>query len=317
MFFEEKRIVAVREMILAETAEERRAALAKILPMQREDFAGIFRAMGERPVTIRLLDPPLHEFLPHDEETIQRTATELKVSVERVRERTHALKETNPMLGHRGCRLGITNPEIYEMQVRAIFEAAAQVIGEGVKAQPEIMIPLVGARGEFERLRVVVEAAARRVVAEKGMDIPYKIGTMIEVPRAALRANRIALNCDFFSFGTNDLTQMTYGYSRDDMGTFLPVYIAEGILPEDPFASLDQYGVGELVAIGTRRGREVKPKLKVGICGEHGGDPRSIEFFNHVGLDYVSCSPFRVPVARLAAAHASLAEQSVGVSSTA
>jgi pyruvate,orthophosphate dikinase len=317
MFFEENRIVAVREMILAETAEERRAALSKLLPMQREDFAGIFREMGERPVTIRLLDPPLHEFLPHDDATMERTAAELKVPVEKIRERTHALKEANPMLGHRGCRLGITNPEIYEMQVRAIFEAAAQVIREGVKAQPEVMIPLVGARGEFERLRTVVEAAAKRVIAESGMDIPYKIGTMIEVPRAALRANRIALNCDFFSFGTNDLTQMTYGYSRDDMGTFLPVYIAEGILPEDPFASLDQYGVGELVAIGTRRGREVKPKLKIGVCGEHGGDPRSIEFFNHVGLDYVSCSPFRVPVARLAAARASLAEQNVAVSSTA
>ncbi len=317
MFFEEKRIVAVREMILAETPEQRRRALAKILPMQREDFAGIFREMAGRPVTIRLLDPPLHEFLPHDEETIERTAKELNVPPDKVRERTHALKEANPMLGHRGCRLGITNPEIYEMQVRAIFEAASQVISEGAKAQPEIMIPLVGARGEFERLRLVVEAAAKQVIAESKLDIPYKIGTMIEVPRAALRANRIALNCDFFSFGTNDLTQMTYGYSRDDMGTFLPVYIAEGILPEDPFASLDQYGVGELVAIGTRRGREVKPKLKVGVCGEHGGDPRSIEFFNHVGLDYVSCSPFRVPVARLAAARASLAEQSVGVSSTA
>jgi pyruvate,orthophosphate dikinase len=317
MFFEENRIVAVREMILAETAEERRAALSKLLPMQREDFAGIFREMGELPVTIRLLDPPLHEFLPHDDETMERTAAELKVPVEKVRERTRALKEANPMLGHRGCRLGITNPEIYEMQVRAIFEAAAQVMREGVKAQPEIMIPLVGARGEFDRLRTVVEAAAERVVAETGMDIPYQIGTMIEVPRAALRANRIAPNCDFFSFGTNDLTQMTYGYSRDDMGTFLPVYIAEGILPEDPFASLDQYGVGELVAIGTRRGREVKPKLKIGVCGEHGGDPRSIEFFNHVGLDYVSCSPFRVPVARLAAARASLAEQNVAVSSTA
>ncbi len=317
MFFEEKRIVAVREMILAETADERRSALAKILPMQREDFAGIFREMGERPVTIRLLDPPLHEFLPHDEETMQRTAAELKVSIDKVRERTHALKEANPMLGHRGCRLGITNPEIYEMQVRAVFEAAAQVRKEGIKAQPEIMIPLVGARGEFERLRIVVEAAARRATAETGVEIPYKIGTMIEVPRAALRANRIALNCDFFSFGTNDLTQMTYGYSRDDMGTFLPAYIAEGILPEDPFSSLDQYGVGELVAIATRRGREVKPKLKVGVCGEHGGDPRSIEFFNHVGLDYVSCSPYRVAVARLAAARAALAEQNVGVATTA
>ena len=291
MFFEARRIVAVREMILAETLDQRRAALAKILPMQREDFLGIFREMGERPVTVRLLDPPLHEFLPHDEEAIQKTASDLGVSAEKVRERTHALKEANPMLGHRGCRLGITNPEI--------------------------MIPLVGARGEFERLRVLVEDAARKMTIEAGREIPFKVGTMIEIPRAALRANRIALNCDFFSFGTNDLTQMTYGYSRDDMGTFLPVYIAEGILPEDPFASLDQYGVGELVAIGTRRGREVKPKLKVGVCGEHGGDPRSIEFFNHVGLDYVSCSPFRVPVARLAAARAALAEKNVGTSSTA
>ena len=317
MFFEARRIMAVREMILAETLDERRAALAKILPMQREDFLGIFREMGDRPVTIRLLDPPLHEFLPHDDETMQKIASELGVSIEKVRERTHALKETNPMLGHRGCRLGITNPEIYEMQVRAIFEAAALAMKDGLHPNPEIMIPLVGARGEFERLRTLVEQAAKTVIAESGRDIPYKIGTMIEVPRAALRANRIALNCDFFSFGTNDLTQMTYGYSRDDMGTFLPVYIAEGILPEDPFSSLDQYGVGELVAIGTRRGREVKPKLKVGICGEHGGDPRSIEFFNHVGLDYVSCSPFRVPVARLAAARAALAEKNIAGSATA
>jgi pyruvate,orthophosphate dikinase len=317
MFFEARRIVAVREMILAETLDERRAALAKILPMQREDFLGIFREMGEHPVTIRLLDPPLHEFLPHDDEAMQKTADDLGVPIEKIRERTHALKETNPMLGHRGCRLGITNPEIYEMQVRAIFEAAAAAIREGLHPNPEIMIPLVGARGEFERLRVLVQDSAKKVIAESGLEIPYKVGTMIEVPRAALRANRIALNCDFFSFGTNDLTQMTYGYSRDDVGTFLPVYIKEGILPEDPFSSLDQYGVGELVAIGTRRGREVKPKLKVGICGEHGGDPRSIEFFNHVGLDYVSCSPFRVPVARLAAARASLAEKNVGTSSTA
>ena len=317
MFFEAKRIIAVREMILAETLDQRRAALEKILPMQREDFLGIFREMGDRPVTVRLLDPPLHEFLPHDDDQIERTAKDLGVPAEKVRERTHALKEANPMLGHRGCRLGITNPEIYEMQVRAILEAAAAAIREGIRPNPEIMIPLVGARGEFERLRVLIEEAAKKVAAETGQTVPFKVGTMIEIPRAALRANRIAPNCDFFSFGTNDLTQMTYGYSRDDMGTFLPVYIAEGILPEDPFSSLDQYGVGELVAIGTRRGREVKPKLKVGVCGEHGGDPRSIEFFNHVGLDYVSCSPFRVPVARLAAAHAALAEQSVGTSSTA
>ncbi|HEY3203231.1 MAG TPA: pyruvate, phosphate dikinase [Thermoanaerobaculia bacterium] len=317
MFFEGKRILAVREMILAETAEQRRAALVKILPMQREDFVGIFREMGGRPVTIRLLDPPLHEFLPKDEETMKKTATELRVPVEKVRERTHALSEANPMLGHRGCRLGITHPEIYEMQVRAIFEAAAEATQKGYQPDPEIMIPLVGTRGEFERLRVLVVEAAKRVTEETGVEVSYKVGTMIEVPRAALRANRIALNCDFFSFGTNDLTQMTYGYSRDDAASFLPAYIAEGILPEDPFASLDQYGVGELVAIATRRGREVKPKLKVGVCGEHGGDPRSIEFFNHVGLDYVSCSPFRVPVARLAAARAALAESNVSTSSTA
>ncbi len=317
MFFEARRIVAVREMILAETLDQRRAALAKILPMQREDFLGIFREMGERPVTVRLLDPPLHEFLPHDDDTMEKTAADLGVPLEKVRERTRALKEANPMLGHRGCRLGITNPEIYEMQVRAIFEAAAAAIREGLHPNPEIMIPLVGARGEFERLRLLVDDAATKVTAETGQKVSYKVGTMIEVPRAALRADRIAINCDFFSFGTNDLTQMTYGYSRDDMGTFLPVYIAEGILPEDPFASLDQFGVGELVSTGTRRGRGVKPKLKVGVCGEHGGDPRSIEFFNKVGLDYVSCSPFRVPIARLAAARAALAEKNVGTSSTA
>jgi len=317
MFFEARRIVAVREMILAETLDQRRAALAKILPMQREDFLGIFREMGERPVTVRLLDPPLHEFLPHDDDTMEKTAADLGVPLEKVRERTRALKEANPMLGHRGCRLGITNPEIYEMQVRAIFEAAAAAIREGLHPNPEIMIPLVGARGEFERLRLLVDDAATKVTAETGQKVSYKVGTMIEVPRAALRADRIAINCDFFSFGTNDLTQMTYGYSRDDMGTFLPVYIKEGILPEDPFASLDQFGVGELVTVGTRRGRGVKPKLKVGVCGEHGGDPRSIEFFNKVGLDYVSCSPFRVPIARLAAARAALAEKNVGTSSTA
>ncbi|HEY7863141.1 MAG TPA: pyruvate, phosphate dikinase, partial [Thermoanaerobaculia bacterium] len=317
MFFEEKRILAVREMILADSAADRRRALEKILPMQRQDFLGIFREMGDRPVTIRLLDPPLHEFLPHEDEAIAAVAAELGRPAEVVRERVRALSEMNPMLGHRGCRLGITHPEIYETQVRAAFEAAAEAEREGLHPNPEIMIPLVGAKAEFDRLRALVEDSARKVAKEIGRDVPYKVGTMIEIPRAALRANRIAVGCDFFSFGTNDLTQLTYGYSRDDAASFLPRYIEEGILPEDPFASLDQYGVGELVAIATRRGREAKPGLKVGVCGEHGGDPRSIEFFHGVGLDYVSCSPFRVPVARLAAAQAALAERKVSSSSTA
>ena len=317
MFFEETRIAAVREMILAESVEGRRSALAKILPMQREDFAGLFREMGERPVTIRLLDPPLHEFLPHEDEAVRRTAAEMKISEEKLRERVRALHEANPMLGHRGCRLGITHPEIYETQVRAAFEAAAAAIREGGKPRPEIMIPLVGTKGEFERLKVLVDDTAKQVAGETAQPVSYLVGTMIEIPRAALRAGRIAENCDFFSFGTNDLTQMTYGYSRDDAASFLPAYIEAGILPEDPFASLDQHGVGELVTIATQRGREARPNLKVGVCGEHGGDPRSIEFFHQAGLDYVSCSPYRVPVARLAAARAALAEKEVAGSSTA
>jgi pyruvate,orthophosphate dikinase len=308
MFFEESRILAVREMILAADQEGRRAALAKILPMQREDFLGLFREMAGRPVTIRLLDPPLHEFLPREEAAVRKTAEDLGVTPEAIRERVHALAEVNPMMGHRGCRLGLTHPEIYETQVCAIFEAAALALAEGVHPNPEVMIPLVGAKGEFDRLKKIIDDTARRIAGNR---VQYRVGTMIEVPRAALRANRIALNCDFFSFGTNDLTQLTYGYSRDDATTFLPAYIAEGILPEDPFVSLDQYGVGELVSLATRRGREAKPGLKVGVCGEHGGDPRSIEFFHNVGLDYVSCSPFRVPIARLAAARAALAGASV------
>ncbi len=306
MFFEEHRILAVREMILAETPELRRAALERILPMQREDFLGIFREMGERPVTIRLLDPPLHEFLPNEESALAKTAADLKVPVEKVRERVAQLHEANPMLGHRGCRLGITHPEIYETQVRAIFEAAAAAVAEGLAPNPEVMIPLIGTKAELDRLRILVDETARRVTGETGRTISYKVGTMIEIPRAALQAKEIARNADFFSFGTNDLTQMTFGYSRDDAASFLPAYIEKGILPEDPFASLDQAGVGELVALATERGRQTNPKLKVGICGEHGGDPRSIEFFHRAGLDYVSCSPFRVPVARLAAARAAL-----------
>ncbi|MFN2386158.1 MAG: pyruvate, phosphate dikinase [Thermoanaerobaculia bacterium] len=317
MFFEEHRILAVREMILAENAEGRRAALAKILPMQREDFVGIFREMGERPVTIRLLDPPLHEFLP-DEKAVGGVAAELKLPAEKVAARVRALHESNPMLGHRGCRLGITHPEIYETQVRAIFEAAAESMRSGGRPEPEIMIPLIGTRAEFERLRKMTDEVAAKVAAETGQAVAYKVGTMIEIPRAALQAGKIAAaNCEFFSFGTNDLTQMAYGYSRDDAASFLPAYVEAGILPDDPFASLDLEGVGELVAIATERGRKANPQLKVGICGEHGGDPRSIEFFHKTGLDYVSCSPFRVPVARLAAARAALEGEGRAVSSTA
>ena len=317
MFFEESRILAVREMILAQSPEGRRAALAKILPMQRQDFLGIFREMGERPVTIRLLDPPLHEFLPNEDEAVRRTAQELGVPPEKVRERVAALHEANPMLGHRGCRLGITHPEIYETQVRAIFEASAEAVGSGLSPNPEIMIPLVGTKMEFDRLKDLTDETAKKVMKETGRKISYRVGTMIEIPRAALRAKEIAEKADFFSFGTNDLTQMTFGYSRDDAASFLPAYIEKGILPEDPFASLDQSGVGELVTLATARGREANPALKVGVCGEHGGDPRSIGFFHKAGLDYVSCSPFRVPVARLAAAQAALSEKGVAGSSTA
>jgi pyruvate,orthophosphate dikinase len=317
MFFEEKRILAVREMILSDSPEGRRRALEKILPMQREDFVGIFREMGGRPVTIRLLDPPLHEFLPNDEKAISGVAAELRVPEEKVRERVRALHEANPMLGHRGCRLGITHPEIYETQVRAIFEAAGEAIRGGDKPQPEIMIPLIGTRAEFEKLRRMVDAMAATVAAETGQPVSYRVGTMIEIPRAALQAEKIAAaNCEFFSFGTNDLTQMAYGYSRDDAASFLPAYVEAGILPDDPFVSLDQEGVGELVAMATERGRRANPRLKIGICGEHGGDPSSIEFFHKTGLDYVSCSPFRVAVARLAAARAALAGKDVAVSST-
>jgi pyruvate, orthophosphate dikinase len=317
MFFEEHRILAVREMILAETAEGRRAALEKILPMQRQDFVGIFREMGERPVTIRLLDPPLHEFLPNEESALAKTAAELKVSPEKLRERVRQLHEANPMLGHRGCRLGITHPEIYETQVRAIFEAAAEAIRSGGSPRPEVMIPLVGTKTEFDTLKRLVDETARKVIEETHQRISYRVGTMIEVPRAALRAKEIGETADFFSFGTNDLTQMTFGYSRDDAAKFLPAYIEKGILPEDPFASLDQSGVGELIAMGTQRGRQANPGLKVGICGEHGGDPRSIEFCHATGLDYVSCSPFRVPIARLAAARSALSGKEGSLSSTA
>ncbi|MDI3280688.1 MAG: pyruvate, phosphate dikinase [Bacillota bacterium] len=306
MFFAEDRIKAVREMILAHDRESRQRALAKIMPMQKGDFKEIFRVMEGLPVTIRLLDPPLHEFLPQEEAAVAALAKELGVSEEEIRRKVEALKEFNPMLGHRGCRLGITYPEIYEMQVQAIMEAATELAREGVSVHPEIMVPLVGTKREMRLLYEQIRSVAEAVLARSGVKVEYKIGTMIEVPRAALVADQIAEDAEFFSFGTNDLTQMTFGYSRDDAGKFLPVYIDQGILEKDPFQSIDQEGVGQLVQMGVERGRTARPNLKCGVCGEHGGDPASIFFFHQVGLDYVSCSPYRVPVARMATAHAEL-----------
>jgi pyruvate, orthophosphate dikinase len=309
MFFGGERIVAVREMIIAESVAEREKALAKLLPMQRDDFAGIFRAMGERPVTVRTLDPPLHEFLPHTEKDQAALAAELGVPVERVAGKVADLHEFNPMLGHRGCRLGIAFPEITRMQARAILEAACIVKKEGVDVHPEIMIPLVGTRKELENQAAQVRAVAESVFAEQVVTVDYLVGTMIEIPRAALTANEIAEVAEFFSFGTNDLTQMTFGISRDDAGKFLPLYLENDIWPADPFGTLDQDGVGQLVELGVERGRSTKPDLKVGICGEHGGDPASVKFCHRVGMNYVSCSPFRLPVARLAAAQAAIEER--------
>jgi pyruvate,orthophosphate dikinase len=306
MFFEGNRIDAVREMIMAETTEGRRKALAKLLPYQREDFAAIFRVMAGRSVTIRMLDPPLHEFLPHDQKTQADLAKKLGKTTEDVRARVNSLAEANPMLGHRGCRLGIVFPEITEMQTTAIFQAALKVIDEGTLVHPEIMIPLVGFVREFEEQARVVRHVADEVMQKEGRRIEYLIGTMIELPRAALIANDIARVAQFFSFGTNDLTQTTLGVSRDDAGTFLPFYLDNIIVSHNPFQSLDVDGVGKLVRLGTEKGRHTRRDLKVGICGEHGGDPHSIDFFHRVGLDYVSCSPFRVPIARLAAAQAAL-----------
>jgi pyruvate,orthophosphate dikinase len=307
MFFDPERIGAVRQMIMAESEGGRRDALARLLPFQRRDFVDLFRIMAGLPVTIRLLDPPLHEFLPHGEHEIEEVAAALGTEVGRMRRRVAELSEANPMLGHRGCRLGITFPEIYEMQARAIFEAAAQIGKETHKAPlPEIMIPLVATRRELEITRAIVDKAAQEVFAEQGYHVPYSVGTMIELPRAALTADAIAEAADFFSFGTNDLTQTTFGLSRDDAGKFLPLYVEKGILPKDPFVSLDAEGVGALVRMASEKGRGVRPDLKLGICGEHGGDPASIRFCEEIGLDYVSCSPYRVPVARLAAAQAAL-----------
>jgi pyruvate, orthophosphate dikinase len=307
MFFEADRIGAIREMIMADEERGRRAALNKLLPMQRADFVEIFRIMRGLPVTIRLLDPPLHEFLPKTDTELEELAKLSGKSVAEVRQRAHALYETNPMLGHRGCRLGITYPEIYEMQAIAIFEAAAAVTQEtGESPEPEVMIPLIATRREFDILKEIVDRVAGDVMAKSGVRLPYTVGTMIELPRAALLAGEIAKSAEFFSFGTNDLTQTVYGLSRDDAASFIGSYTKLGIFPQDPFVSLDPEGVGELVRIAAERGRATRPDLKLGICGEHGGDPASIAFCREVGLDYVSCSPYRVPIARLAAAQAEL-----------
>ena len=306
MFFEGEKIKAMREMILAENAEGRRKALEKILPYQQKDFEGIFEAMHDLPVTVRLLDPPLHEFVPHDEKGQQEMAEAMGVEVKVIRQRVDALHEQNPMLGHRGARLGNTYPEITEMQTRAILGAALNLKKKGVKTMPEIMVPLTGILYEFLEQEKIIRATAKKLFEEKGDSIAYKVGTMIEIPRAALTADRIASAAEFFSFGTNDLTQMTFGYSRDDIASFLPVYLDKKILKVDPFQVLDRNGVGQLVKMATEKGRTIRPELKCGICGEHGGEPSSVEFCHSVGLNYVSCSPFRVPIARLAAAQAAL-----------
>ncbi len=309
MFFEGDRIKAMREMILADDIEGRRKALAKLAPMQKGDFIGIFQAMGDRPVTIRLLDPPLHEFVPHEDENQREMAEDMGVSVEKIKAKVESLHEFNPMLGHRGCRLGVTYPEIYEMQVRAIFEAAVACHKKGLKVIPEVMIPLVGVKKEYTILHEMTDRVAAEVKKSSGVDFTYMVGTMIEVPRAALTADEIGEEAEFFSFGTNDLTQMTFGYSRDDSGKFLQPYIEQNILKADPFMTLDQTGVGQLIEMGIAKGRSSRKNLKVGICGEHGGDPASVEFCHRAGMNYVSCSPFRVPIARLAAAHAAIKDK--------
>ena len=308
MFFEGEKIKAMREMILAEDVEGRRRALVKILPYQEKDFEGIFEAMEGCPVTVRLLDPPLHEFVPHDEKGQQEMADAMGVDVKEIRQRVESLHEQNPMLGHRGARLGNTYPEITEMQTKAILGAALNLKKRGVKTMPEIMVPLTGILYEFLEQEKVIRSTAAKLFEERGISIDFKVGTMIEIPRAALTANRIASAAEFFSFGTNDLTQMTFGYSRDDIASFLPIYLEKKILQFDPFQVLDQNGVGQLVQMATEKGRAVRPDLKCGICGEHGGEPSSVEFCHRVGLNYVSCSPFRVPIARLAAAQAALKE---------
>jgi pyruvate,orthophosphate dikinase len=307
MFFEGDRINVMREMIVARDEGGRRRALQKLLPLQRDDFDGIFAAMSGFPVTIRLLDPPLHEFLPHGGEESKLLARQLGLTRHELAHIVESLREANPMLGHRGCRLGITYPEITEMQARAIFEAGVRARRRGVEVIPEIMIPLVSTKAEFEHQHAIIEEVGRQVLGGMGETLPYSIGTMIELPRAALTADRIAESAEFFSFGTNDLTQTTFGLSRDDAGRFLPNYVERGILADDPFQVLDQEGVGKLIEYAITQGRKTRETLKVGICGEHGGEPRSIAFCHTIGMNYVSCSPYRVPIARLAAAHAALA----------
>ncbi|MGC2576658.1 MAG: putative PEP-binding protein, partial [Terrimicrobiaceae bacterium] len=306
MFFEGDRIDEMREMILARNTDDRKKALAKLLPYQREDFIAIFHALDGLPATIRFLDPPLHEFLPHDHAAQNALAGKLGIPTDEISKRVHELHEFNPMLGHRGCRLGIVYPEISEMQARAIFEAAAQVQAEGIKVHPEIMIPLVGFPKELNLQIEIVHRVAKEVAKERKTKLKYLVGTMIEIPRAALAAEQIAEDAEFFSFGTNDLTQTTLGMSRDDSGSFLPTYLEHEIVTTNPFASIDQDGVGELMKIARDRARKTRKNIKLGICGEHGGEPKSVKFCHSIGLDYVSCSPFRVPIARLAAAQAAL-----------
>ena len=307
MFFDGSRIMAMREMILAEDAAGRRQALDKLLPMQTADFTELFDIMRGKPVTIRLLDPPLHEFLPQSEADMAEVAKALNLPLDKVRQRTRALHEFNPMLGHRGCRLAVSYPEIADMQARAIFEAAIEAAQKtGAAVTPEIMVPLVSVKPEFDLIKARIDAVAETVMKERNIQISYQVGTMVELPRAALQAHRIAESAEFFSFGTNDLTQTTFGISRDDAASFLGTYTAQGLIQQDPFVSLDQDGVGELVRIGTERGRATRPDIKLGICGEHGGDPASISFCQSIGLDYISCSPYRVPIARLAAAQAAI-----------
>ena len=308
MFFEDKKIIAMREMILAETAEGREKALAKLLPYQKADFKGILEAMDGLPVNIRLLDPPLHEFVPHDQAGQETMAKEMGVSVEVIKRRVNSLSENNPMLGHRGCRLGITFPEITAMQTRAILGAACELKKEGKNPMPEIMVPLIGTLHELEQQKEIIMRVSKEVFAENGIEVEFEVGTMIEIPRAALTADRIAEQAQYFSFGTNDLTQMTFGYSRDDIASFLPAYLEKKILKVDPFQVLDQKGVGQLVKMAVEKGRAVRPNLRTGICGEHGGEPTSVKFCAKIGLDYASCSPFRVPIARLAAAQAAVEE---------
>jgi len=313
MFFDADRIRAVREMILADDEKSRRVALAKLLPMQRNDFVELFKIMGALPVTIRLLDPPLHEFLPHTEEEIAEVAAAMGADPKKLADRARELHEFNPMLGFRGCRLAIAYPEIAEMQARAIFEAAVEAgRATGKSVVPEIMVPLIATKAELDLVKACIDATAKTVAAETKRPVKYQVGTMIELPRAALKADEIAETAEFFSFGTNDLTQTAFGISRDDAASFLGIYISKGILPADPFVSIDRDGVGELIRIAAARGRKVRKNIKLGICGEHGGDPASVAFCDEVKLDYVSCSPFRVPIARLAAAQAALGKHAAG-----